>query len=270
MAWGCIGFLHASGNQAYLQTSSVGLSFIAFPTAASLDDNGKILYSLYCFTLFICGIDTSFSYIEAFVTNIHDSMQWTRWKIALGVCLLGILLSTPFTTNFGWILFDMTEHYIISYIVLGVGLLQCISVGWMFEYETTAIVSEGHRKSLKAMSLCYWIPVVISCFYANFLFYEDKEYGLLAIVFTTSAGLMYSKHVSGMAFNSWYHEIVLCGVDKLSMSITSLSNDDQSRSWWMIGFEIYFGICIKFVLPACIVFVLCSNLEADMAAPFAD
>jgi len=37
--------------------------------------------------------------------------------------VLGIVLSLPFCTNFGWILFDLTEHYITSYIVIMVGLL---------------------------------------------------------------------------------------------------------------------------------------------------
>lgn len=37
VGWGAIGYLQVKGNTAALQTSSVGLGFIAFPEATSLD-----------------------------------------------------------------------------------------------------------------------------------------------------------------------------------------------------------------------------------------
>lgn len=269
ITWGVIGYLFAKGDPAYTQTSSVGLAFVAFPTAASLDGS-KGWFGLFCFTLFIAGIDTAFSYIEAFATNIVDATGCERWKAALGTCVLGIILSIPFTTNFGWTLFDLTEHYVTGYIIIIVGLLQCIAVAWLFEYESTAAVSENHRKSLKAMALCYWIPVVVIAFYANFAFPDQKIIGIVVICLTTLLALVLSKKQSGMKFNSWYHEIVLCGVDKLSMSITSLSNPDASRSDWMLPFESYFGMCIKFVNPAALIFILMNNLSNDLASPYAD
>lgn len=72
-----------------------------------------------------------------------------------------------------------------------------------------------------------------------------------------------------MSTRSWYHEIVLCGVDKISMSITSLSNADGSRSWWMIVFEGYFGVCIKFIAPIAFIWLLFGNLEADLSEAYA-
>lgn len=68
----------------------------------------------------------------------------------------------------------------------------------------------------------------------------------------------------------WYHEIMLCGVDKLSMSITSLSNADGSRSWWMLVFEGYFAVMIKFANPAVLFFLIIQNLKADMDSPYAE
>jgi len=77
-----------------------------------------------------------------------------------------------------------------------------------------------------------------------------------------------SKYQSGMSFISWYHEIVMCGTDKISMSITILSNPDGKRSFWMLPFEAYFGILIKFVNPCCMVFLLCESLAADLEDPY--
>ena len=49
------------------------------------------------------------------------------------VVLDGIILSSLFTSNWGWVLFDTVDHYMSVYIVFSVGLMQCIAVGWIFE-----------------------------------------------------------------------------------------------------------------------------------------
>jgi hypothetical protein len=36
---------------------------------------------------------------------------------------MGMALSAVFTTNFGWILFDLVDHYMSSYIIIAVGLM---------------------------------------------------------------------------------------------------------------------------------------------------
>ena len=52
------------------------------------------------------------------------------------------------------------------------------------------------------------------------------------------------------------------------MSISILSNADQSRSWWMLPFEAYFGILIKYVNPVCLLFFIFEGLKADLTTPF--
>lgn len=74
--------------------------------------------------------------------------------------------------------------------------------------------------------------------------------------------------LSKMTFNSWYHEILMCGTDKIAMSISILSNQDQSRSWWMLPFEAYFGLLIKFVNPACIFIMILEGVASDIKTPF--
>jgi hypothetical protein len=66
-------------------------------------------------------------------------------------------------------------------------------------------------------------------------------------------GAFISYKVSKLPFLSWYHEIVMCGTDKIAMSISILSNKKGHRKWWMPVFEGYFGILIKFVNPACLI-----------------
>jgi len=271
ITFSAIGALQKLGIKEYNQTNSVGLTFIAMPALAAHDD-GKYQGHYIFFTLFmfVAGIDSAVSYAEAFVTNIVDQYKWNRQVAAAVVCVGGIILSAIFCTSFGWVLFDLVDHYISSYIVIGVGLMQAISVGWLFEKETTAAVSPGHAASLKWMGIIYWFFTITIAFYANFGFKDFKAAGLISIFITTCIALAVSKKVSRLPFRSWYHEIVLCGVDKVSMSITSISNEDGSRSWWMVPFEAYFGVCIKFVTPVALIWLLCENLEADLASPYAE
>ena len=93
------------------------------PVAASLVENGNSFYTLFLVYLFITGLTQAFGYIEAFTTNVIDATKCSRWKAAIGVCSLGLILTCAFTSNIGWILFDMTEHYVTNYIVIVVGLL---------------------------------------------------------------------------------------------------------------------------------------------------
>ena len=223
--------------------------------------------------LFIFGSERAFSYTEALVTNIIDAFHGniSRAGVSSLVCLFGALISMIFTTNFGWILFDLVDHYISNYLILAIGLMQCVSVGWFFEKETTAAMSPNHAKSLKWMGLLYWLPVIAITFYSNFAF--SQEYLFIAgylIIFVVFISLVISWMISDMPFELWYHEIMLCGVDKLSMSITSLSNSDGSRSWWMLLFEGYFAITIKFVNPAVLCHLIITNLKADLDVPYAE
>jgi len=144
--WGGIGYLQKVGVNAYDQTNSVGLVFVAMPAAAVESGYGGT-FGLLCFTLWLSGLDSAVGFVEGAVTNVIDHTQCPRWQAALGVSVAGMILTTTFTTNWGWILFDIVEHYISEYIIMSIGLCQCIAVGWIFERESTSRRSTGHRKS---------------------------------------------------------------------------------------------------------------------------
>jgi len=108
VAWGAIGYLQINDSTAAFQNSSVGLAFIAFAEATSLEeDNGKGWFTFLMFTLFIAGLDSAFSYVESVVTNIVDEFKANRTGAAFFVCFCGAVLSLFFTSNFGWVLFTL-------------------------------------------------------------------------------------------------------------------------------------------------------------------
>jgi len=91
------------------------------------------------------------------------------------------------------------------------------------------------------------------------------------MILTTLASCFMSYKVSGMTAISWFYEIFMCGVNKLSMSITSLSGKTpEERLWWMPFFECYFGICIKFINPAVLTYMVFEFAAGDLASNYAE
>lgn len=146
MVWAIVGFLVVNKDPSAYQNNGVGLMFIGVPIASYKSGN-EGLFAFTLFTLWLSGIDACFSYVESVVTNIIDMTDWPRAVCAALVCGMGIALTAIFSSNVGWIMFDMVDHYTSDYIVISIVLLQCIAVGWQFESDTTASRSEGHKKA---------------------------------------------------------------------------------------------------------------------------
>ena len=62
--------------------------------------------------------------------------------IAFSLSAIGFLLSVPFCTNWGMILFDVIDHYFAGYILFLVGIMECFGVGWCYDSERTKGLSE--------------------------------------------------------------------------------------------------------------------------------
>lgn len=62
--WSGLAVLLVKGDEARAQTSSSGLTFIAFPRLAEVAGNSKS-YMLFCLLLWFAGIDSAISYIFA-------------------------------------------------------------------------------------------------------------------------------------------------------------------------------------------------------------
>lgn len=194
--------------------------------AAAVESGNAGTLGLLMFTLWLSGIDSAVGFVEGAVTNIIDATGCKRWQAAFPTVFVGIILSTLFCSNWGWVLFDLVDHYVSNYIVLPVGLCQCIAVGWIFERRQTASRSPEHAKSMRALGALYWFPVIVISFYTQFGFPEAQFIGIILIVVATFMAGLVSYKMSKLSFNSWYHEIALCGTDKIAMSISILSNAD--------------------------------------------
>lgn len=90
--------------------------------------------------LFLFGIDSAFSFIEAVVTTVKDMPYFAatpRVFITMVVCLFGFIGSVPFCFNWGFNLLDTVDHYLNTYLLVTIGVLQCMGCGWVFDLEKT-------------------------------------------------------------------------------------------------------------------------------------
>lgn len=221
-------------------------------------------------TLFLLGIDSSFSAIEATSTVICD----TAWKgkaprmfIAFVLCLVGFLGSLPFCCNWGFILFDVVDHYLCAYLLLLIGILQAFGCGWFFDLKQTMDKSDEHAKSLKILSFGYWIPLLIIVIITTIL--DSQKWGFLAFIITFGFVMIGSWNVSGLNVRQWYEEICMCGVRKIAYSCSQVGRvDPLVKLWWEPFFALYWGLCIKFISPCVLSFMIIGIFKNDIKEPY--
>jgi len=70
--WAVVGFLENRNSLAQSKTSSVGLAFIAYPTAVDMMKWSNFWAFLLGCVLFLLGIDSAFAMVEATATVVAD------------------------------------------------------------------------------------------------------------------------------------------------------------------------------------------------------
>ncbi len=113
--------------------SGPSLAFVVFPEALSLLPLAGLFSFIFFLTLFFLGLDSAFSLVEAVTTVVRDTWK----KIAVGtvafiVSAVGFLSGLIFTTGAGLYFLDIIDHFLNSYVLILVGILQCIVIGWVY------------------------------------------------------------------------------------------------------------------------------------------
>lgn len=271
--WSVVGYLQFQNNLAKTKTSSIGLAFIAYPTAIDSMDGSNAWCVVLGLTLFLLGIDSAFSMVEATSTVICDTptgRKIPRTLVAFVLCCLGFLLSVPFCTNWGFFLFDVVDHYLCIYLLLLIGILQCLGVGWGFDAADTAAKSKTHQQSLMILTLSYW---ALSLYTAGVcVVNEDVGGGVWAWLFRVFCFSLFPSLVvayPSMGFWGWYNDICMCGVKKIGYSFTSLGRYDvRIRGTTEPLFVFYWGVLIKYLIPFVLMVILISSTKGDIENPY--
>jgi len=135
---GHLAYLEGLDSVGDLEYSSFGLVFGSWPVALGTLPGGQHWIRLFFVMLFMLGIDSAFSFMEAFLTVLYDTKLFCnvdRKKASLVLTACAFLLSTLYATDAGLIFLDSVDYY-INFVIIFVGFVKCVTAGWVYKIES--------------------------------------------------------------------------------------------------------------------------------------
>lgn len=176
-----LGFMATSQQQPLSEvvTQSIGLAFIVYPKALSLMPGGNLFGTIFFLCLFVAGLSSSISIIEAFTSAVIDKFGLNRKSVVTAVSGLGFAGSIIFTTHAGIHWLDIVDHFLTHYGLIVVGVFECILIGWIFNLKTLRKhinkISSFHLGAWWDILIKYFIPLVLGIILAGDLYGELSE-----------------------------------------------------------------------------------------------
>ena len=102
---------------------------------------GNILSIAWFAMIFLLGIDSLFSHVEASATVLTDTPRFRHLRkdiVVAVICGMGLLVSLAFATDIGHALIDSFDHYVINYGLFFTGALEAYTVSWVWGWEDVA------------------------------------------------------------------------------------------------------------------------------------
>ena len=143
--------------------SGPSLLFGAYPVVLATLPGGIHWVRLLFFTLFLLGIDSAFALVDAVVTVTADSVpgaKLSKMKIVSGWCVLGFLTGLLYATDAGFRFLDVFDFY-INFLVILVGLFECLAVGWVVGLEKQC--EELGSKTMVAYMFTTFGSIITAC-----------------------------------------------------------------------------------------------------------
>jgi NSS family neurotransmitter:Na+ symporter len=136
-----LGYIATTANIPFEQiaVSGAGIAFVAFPKGISMlpmPHWAQVLFGLAFFSaLLMAGVSSSISMMEAFASAVIDKTGADRRKILRNFAIVGFLFSVLYTTGAGVHILDIVDHFVGSYAIAVLGLLEAILLGWIYGTE---------------------------------------------------------------------------------------------------------------------------------------
>lgn len=120
------------------------LVFGTWPVVFGSFSGGEHWVRLLFFNLFLLGIDSAFSILEAPITIVMDYIKKSdkkingkavpKWMVSFAFAFLAFLLSIMYATDAGLYFLDTVDFY-INFVLLFIGIFETFSAGWVYGIE---------------------------------------------------------------------------------------------------------------------------------------
>jgi NSS family neurotransmitter:Na+ symporter len=157
-----LGFMAAAEGKAVSEVvaKSIGLAFIAYPKAISMMPGGNLFGAIFFLCLFVAGMSSSISIIEAFTAALIDKFGYNRKTVVTTISILGFMGSIIFATQAGLFWLDIVDHFLNNYGLIVVGMFECVVVAWFFKLK----VIKDHINKISSIKLGLWWDLLIRYF----------------------------------------------------------------------------------------------------------
>lgn len=124
-------------------TQSIGLAFVAFPTAISQMPVAPALFGILFFlSLTFAGMSSFISINEACISALMDKFGASRKKVVPLYCLVGGAISLWMATGAGLFFLDIVDHFSNQIGITFGAIFEAILIGWFFKIN---ILSKLHN-----------------------------------------------------------------------------------------------------------------------------
>lgn len=147
-------------------TQSVGLAFVAFPTAISqMPTAPQVFGVLFFLSLVFAGLSSHISINEAVISGLMDKLNAPRKKVVTVYCLVAGFISLYMATGAGLYFLDIVDHFTNQIGIAFGGLIEVILIAWFFNAESIREhinpISDFQVGSWWIFSLKFITPVVL-------------------------------------------------------------------------------------------------------------
>lgn len=131
--FGTLGYMATAQGVAIAEvvTGGPGLIFVVIPQAISLMPFATIFGVLFFITVVLLAIDSAFSIFEGVATAIKNRLPaGSEEKITLWTLAVIFIAGLPFVTQAGLYYLDILDHFVVSYGIVIIGILEALVLGW--------------------------------------------------------------------------------------------------------------------------------------------
>ncbi len=153
--FGTIGYMAQANGLEFGEAikAGPGLAFVVYPEAINQLPMGNRLFGvLFFLVLIVAGLSSAISLTEAFTCSLCDKFKLDRRRATGLICTIGLLGSLVFTTQGGFFVLDIVDHFVNNYALVIGGIMECVLVGWV-------LGSVRMRKHVNATSTVKLWPV---------------------------------------------------------------------------------------------------------------
>ena len=134
-------------------TQSVGLAFVAFPSAISQMPTASHLFGvLFFLSLVFAGLSSHISINEAVISGLMDKLNAPRKKVVTVYCIVAGLISLYMATGAGLYFLDIVDHFTNQIGIAFAGLFEVILISWFFNINSI----KDHINPISDFQVGYW------------------------------------------------------------------------------------------------------------------